>query len=1027
MNSTLCRSFARWTLGAAVLMTLSSSAGAQTQTPVPASDKEAVILTPFEVVADGSDTYQANNTLGVTGTNRDIRTLPMTMEAFSKTFIDDIAATNLNQILLFATNVQDTQDSLDGGNGQGHNFRIRGLVSGGQRRNGFLSLLRSDAFNLERAEVLRGPQSLLYGQGASTGTINTVTKRPLRRSINEARFQVDQYGSGRWTADINRTYGKVGVRVNGLLERQRFWYDNLREDTRAYDLALAYKLTPNWTLRGSYYRLKFDGTRRFADDTEIRDNSKPATVPATPNPTFMSLLIPGQEKPNDIIIAGARLTERNAFSIAGAGLGTTRSESDKFVSLEGELIKNLNLRIAVNRSQNDTYNRSQDNSTLNNASQLVVAPTDSAAVGDASGVKQYSVMVNPQRTFVFFDNKSLQSALVYSFEAGKILASQIVAGGELRENNVQTGFQGAYETDANGDFLRVAPLNNQGQRTGRVKMGAYFRPINGSYLQDVIGDIPSVVAGTKHYAWANVTEPVSPATSALSNTGFVTDQGATNVANGTPFGNDPQVLRNERQKAAYLSWLGTWFKGRLETMAGARTDNVSVVDSQSGRADELYHVNENSGLVGLIFNIVPNIGLYANRAKSFSGASALRKDWDGKSLSPSSGYGNEVGLKFDLFGDRISGSVAYYQNSSNNENFQVPAAIRNSIDPAQMGSTNSRYSTQFQAALPATPVPNYSDGFEVGMSMKPLKRLRISINAGVTDGRYTAAVNHGIYYNDQFYTRTAGTDTVLQARVVTNGVPTAQYSDVMVNSVRNNTTSALVPLTVAMLKAAPTATNYGVSYDAAGNGRVSNFATLFPTAATVPATTTVPTAGGARVFAAAALPTGITSGAVLATGTLGLPISAHQLGFVPNAAGNDPRFVAGTGEYKIFQAGDNTGGYAEQTVTLNSNYSFTEGPLRGFSLGASSRYRRNIRRSAYTQYPDGSRLMLYAPDNYSVALRAGYARRFARVQWSSQLNVTNVFASGGIVFRIDDATGATTGFNRNSLPPVFIWTNSFNF
>jgi len=1012
----------------ALVPAFAAIASAQTQPSGQTPEETTIALNPFEVVADDTETYQANNTLGVTGTNRNIRTLPITMEAFTKTFIDDIGATNLNEILLFATNVQDTQDSLDGGNGQGHNFRIRGLVSNGERRrNGFLSLLMSDAFNLERAEVLRGPQSLLYGQGVSAGTINTVTKQPVRRDIQEVRFQFDQYESARTTVDINRSFGKLGVRVNGLLARRRFWYDNLFEDTEAYDLALSYKLSPKWTLRGSYYRLEFDGTRRFADDTEIRDNSKPATVPATPNPTFMSFLIPGQEKANDIIIAGAPLTERNAFSIAGAGLGTTRSESDEFIALEGEPFKNLNLRIAVNRSLNDTYNRSQDNSTLNYASQLVVAPTDSAAVADASGVKQYSVMVNPQRTFVYFEVKSLQASAVYSFKVGKLLTSQVVAGGELRDNSTNTGFQGAYETDAQGNILRVTPLNNVNQRTGRIKMGSYFRPITGGYLGDVIGDNPSVASGTKYYTWANVTEPVTPATSAFTDTGYVTDQGPTNVANRTPFGNDPQVLRDQRQKAAYVSWLGTWFKGKLETMAGARTDDVSVVDSQSGTAVELYGVNEKSGLVGLVLNVLPNVGIYANRAKSFTAASALRKDWDGNGLTPSSGFGNEVGLKFDLFDQRISGSIGYYQNSSSNENFQVPAAIRNAIDPVQMGSTNNRYSTQFQAALPFTPVPNYSDGFEVGMSMRPVNRLRISINAGITDGRYTASVNKAIYYNDQFYTRPAGNDTVVQARIVADGVLTAQYADVMVRSVRNNNASELVPLTISMLKAPPSATGYGVTYDAAGNGRVSNFATLFPTAATPPSTTTIPTAAGARVFAAAALPTGTTSGAVLATGTLGLPIAAHQLGFVPNPTGDDPRFVSGTGDYRIFQSGDNTGGYAEQTLTFNSNYSFGEGRLRGFSLGASAQYRRNIRRPGYTQYPDGSRLMLFAPDYYSIGLRAAYARKFRHLHWLSQLNVANALASGGIIYRIDDATGAIVGFNRSSLPAVFTWTNTFNF
>ena len=68
------------------------------------------MLSPLEIVGDAKDSYQANNTLGVTGTNREIKTLPLSMEAMTRTFIDDIAATELNGVLAFAANIQDIQN-----------------------------------------------------------------------------------------------------------------------------------------------------------------------------------------------------------------------------------------------------------------------------------------------------------------------------------------------------------------------------------------------------------------------------------------------------------------------------------------------------------------------------------------------------------------------------------------------------------------------------------------------------------------------------------------------------------------------------------------------------------------------------------------------------------------------------------------------------------------------------------------------------------------------------------------------------
>ncbi len=50
-------------------------------------------MAPFEVAADPADSYEALNTNGVTGTNRSIRSLSMTMNVYTRTFIDEINAT----------------------------------------------------------------------------------------------------------------------------------------------------------------------------------------------------------------------------------------------------------------------------------------------------------------------------------------------------------------------------------------------------------------------------------------------------------------------------------------------------------------------------------------------------------------------------------------------------------------------------------------------------------------------------------------------------------------------------------------------------------------------------------------------------------------------------------------------------------------------------------------------------------------------------------------------------------------------
>jgi catecholate siderophore receptor len=178
--------------------------------------EEAVTLAAFEVTADPEDSYEALNTSGVTGTNRSIRSLPMTMNVYTRTFIDELNATDISDLLKFTPNVTYSLDAVGGGTQSPEQFRLRGLTSKEERRrNGFVSLSRSDVFSTERLEVLRGAQALLYGQGVSSGAVNTVTKRSSPGRFGEARVQLDSNGTRRFIFDFNDTFGPYSVRAVG--------------------------------------------------------------------------------------------------------------------------------------------------------------------------------------------------------------------------------------------------------------------------------------------------------------------------------------------------------------------------------------------------------------------------------------------------------------------------------------------------------------------------------------------------------------------------------------------------------------------------------------------------------------------------------------------------------------------------------------------------------------------------------------------------------------------------------------------
>jgi iron complex outermembrane receptor protein len=81
-----------------------------------------------------------------------------------------------------------------------------------------------DTWNVERIEVLRGPASVLYGDGAIGGVVNVVTKKPLFTPFNEARAAVGSDGLTRLALDSGGPIGEsVAYRLNVSGNRAEGW------------------------------------------------------------------------------------------------------------------------------------------------------------------------------------------------------------------------------------------------------------------------------------------------------------------------------------------------------------------------------------------------------------------------------------------------------------------------------------------------------------------------------------------------------------------------------------------------------------------------------------------------------------------------------------------------------------------------------------------------------------------------------------------------------------------------------------
>lgn len=123
-----------------------------------------------------------------------------------------------------------------------------------------------DLLNLERIEVLRGPQGTLYGRNTMAGAVNLVTRPPSGVFTGTAEVGLGNYDgkTGKLLIDLP-AIGRLKATVGGRIERRDGWVQTTpgssvpqlgnRHDQEAF-VALSYDVTDNFTLD---YR--YDGTR----------------------------------------------------------------------------------------------------------------------------------------------------------------------------------------------------------------------------------------------------------------------------------------------------------------------------------------------------------------------------------------------------------------------------------------------------------------------------------------------------------------------------------------------------------------------------------------------------------------------------------------------------------------------------------------------------------------------------------------------------------------------------------------------
>ncbi|WP_415910843.1 TonB-dependent siderophore receptor [Oleiharenicola sp. Vm1] len=235
----------------------------------PPAKEDVYTLTPFVVNTDKDVGYVAVDSLAGGRTNTPVKFTPTSMSSLTRTFIDDLGIQNVRDALKWTPNV--VPQDLNAGKGfggaafQDWAFNYRGAGAGeqggpGPTRNYFSFYQNQDAYNVERIEFLRGPNSIIFGLGTVGGQLSTYTKIPrLDRNFVNAAITIDDNGSNRYELDVNRKVNDtLALRLNAVNDNNHGWRQNDVNHTKAVDLAGVWKITDDAQLRieGEYAKIR---------------------------------------------------------------------------------------------------------------------------------------------------------------------------------------------------------------------------------------------------------------------------------------------------------------------------------------------------------------------------------------------------------------------------------------------------------------------------------------------------------------------------------------------------------------------------------------------------------------------------------------------------------------------------------------------------------------------------------------------------------------------------------------------------
>ena len=285
-------------------------------------EDEPITLQEFKVSTTQEGAYMASESTSGTRIATPIINLPYSVQVLTEDFINDFSLFEFSDQIQFVSGGAPDDPAV----GSGGAARLRGFTVLAFR-NGFYRTQAPDSNSIARVEVVKGPQSAVYGRVSPGGVVNYISKKPKNDFQSGVGYSVGSYD-----------YQRIDGYVTGPLIEKKLFY---RIDAAHYDFEratdfwfnrtnnvagnLTYQASPNTSIA-----LEFEHTDRTMNDYQNFQRWVDSTG-----------LIQGSV----FDIPDRTIAERLIrFNISGAYRRTTRSNDSYYLTFEHRFSPDFGMR-----------------------------------------------------------------------------------------------------------------------------------------------------------------------------------------------------------------------------------------------------------------------------------------------------------------------------------------------------------------------------------------------------------------------------------------------------------------------------------------------------------------------------------------------------------------------------------------------------------------------------------------------------------------------------------------------------------